>query len=151
MGWWWVFFFPTEAELNSAFQTHCARLWCFMIYFQWLFLWPVNTHVLIHWRSHLSRSATFSDLTSLIVSTFIFPFLSADYDRWIWKCLSSLTLLRISRPWILTTLLFIMHLSLVFKIIINSTEFDIWLNVCINSRLAHLDPCKIHRIDCARM
>lgn len=96
-----------------------------MIYFQWLFLWPVNTHVLIHWRSHLSRSATLSDLTSLIVSTFVFPFLSADYDRWIWKCLSSLTLLRISRPWILTTLLFIMHLSLVLRslLILRSLTF----------------------------
>lgn len=45
-----------------------------------------------------------------------------------------LTLLRIAWPQILTSLSFVMNLSLVFKITINSTGLGIWLNICINSR-----------------
>lgn len=152
MGWWWVFFFPHWGWVKLCFSNALRQALMFYDLFSVaLPLTCEHTHVRVHWCSHLCRSATLSDLTSLIVSTFVFPFLSADYDRWIWKCLSSLTLLRISRPWILTTLLFIMHLSLVFKIVINSMEFGIWLNVHINSRLVHLEPWKIYRIACARM
>lgn len=85
------FFFPWRLNLNAA------RMCCFLIYFQWLFIWPENMHGCLFTDVPICTDLLiFSDLTSLILSlSFSFPICRISQVNSL-KILSSLVLFTIS-------------------------------------------------------